>query len=353
MSFGAYPAVSLKLARERRDEARALLARDIDPAEHKKELKKAEVALTEHTFKAIAIEWHMKFRSHWTPKHSENIKNRMDKLIFSHIGDKPITLLKPGDILSLIRPIEARGALETAHRVMQICGKVLRYAVATKRAERDITADLCGAIPPRKEKHHATITKPKEVGKLLRAIDTYEGQFSVACALKLAPLTFVRPGELRGAEWSEFDFAAAEWRIPAERMKMREQHIVPLSRQVLEILHELHKATGNGKYLFPSIRTNARPMSNNTVNAALRRLGYSKEEMTGHGFRSMASTLLNEQGWNRDAIERQLAHAERNAVRAAYNFAEFLPDRRKMMQAWADYCDELRKNGGVSQPEWE
>lgn len=342
LSFGAYPAVSLKMARERRDEAKALLARGIDPAEHKKQIKKAEVAITEHTFKAIAIEWHTKFRSHWTPKHSGNIMNRLEKLIFPHIGDKAITLLKPGDILSIIRPIEARGALETAHRVMQICGKVLRYAVATERAERDITSDLRGAIPPRKEKHHATITNPREVGKLLRAIDTYEGQFSVSCAMKLAPLTFVRPGELRGAEWAEFDFNTAEWRIPAERMKMREQHIVPLARQALEILYELHKATGNGKYLFPSVRTDTRPMSNNTVNAALRRLGYGKEEMTGHGFRSMASTLLNEQGWNPDAVERQLAHAERNKVRAAYNFAEFLPERRKMMQAWADYLDELR-----------
>jgi integrase len=342
LSFGAYPAVSLKMARERRDEAKALLAQGIDPSEYKKEVRKAQVALTEHCFQNIAREWHLKFRSHWTPKHSENIMNRLEKLIFPHIGDSPISQIKPTDVLAIIRPIEARDALETAHRVMQICGKVFRYAVATGRAERDVTADLRGAIPPRREKHHATITNPVEVGKLLRAIDSYEGQFAVACALKLAPLVFVRPGELRQAEWSEFNFESTEWRIPAERMKMREQHIVPLARQTLEILASLRKATGNGKYLFPSIRTDTRPMSNNTVNAALRRLGYAKEEMTGHGFRSMASTLLNEQGWNRDAIERQLAHSERNAVRAAYNFAEFLPERRKMMQAWADYLDALR-----------
>ena len=237
--------------------------------------------------------------------------------------------------------------LETAHRAMRTCGKIFRYAIATGRGERDITADLREAIPPHTAKHHATITDPREVGKLLRALENYQGQFPVACALKLSPLVFVRPGELRCAEWGEFDLDNAEWRIPAERMKMREQHIVPLARQAVEILAELRGVTGTGKFLFPSVRTGARPMSNNTVNAALRRLGYAKDEMTGHGFRSMASTLLNEQGWNRDAIERQLAHAERNSVRAAYNFAEFLPERRKMMQSWADYLDGLRKNASI------
>ena len=231
---------------------------------------------------------------------------------------------------------------------MQNCGQVFRYAVASGYADRYISADLRGAIPPTKEKHHASVTDPKDVAALLRTIEAYAGSFVTMCALRLAPMTFVRPGELRHAEWSEIDLDKAEWRIPAEKMKMREQHIVPLSRQAVAILRELHPLTGAGKYVFPSVRTSARPMSENTVNAALRRLGYAKDEMTGHGFRSMASTLLNEMGWNRDAIERQLAHAERNSIRAAYNFAEFLPERRRMMQAWADHLDALRAGAKVT-----
>ena len=343
LSFGAYPAVTLKMARDRRDEAKAMLAKGVDPGEYKKELKKLTVALTENTFEAIAREWHVKFKDRWVTKHAKVVLSRMEKDIFPFIGNIPITQLKAPELLAVVRRIESRGANEYAHRAIQYCGKVFRYAIATSRAEHDITADLRGALPPRRAKHHATITEPRAVGELLRAIDNYQGQFPVACALRLAPLVFVRPGELRQAEWAEFNFETAEWRIPAERMKMREQHIVPLARQTLEILADLRKVTGAEKYLFPSIRTALRPMSDNTVNAALRRLGYAKEEMTGHGFRSMASTMLNEQGWNRDAIERQLAHAERNSVRAAYNFAEFLPERRKMMEAWADYLDVLRQ----------
>jgi len=252
------------------------------------------------------------------------------------------------ELLATIRRIESRGAIETAHRTLQNCGQVFRYAVASGYADRDISGDLRGAIPPTKEKHHASVTDPKDVAALLRTIESYAGSFVTMCALRLAPMTFVRPGELRHAEWGEIDLDKAEWRIPAEKMKMREQHIVPLSRQAVAILRELHPLTGAGKYVFPSVRTQARPMSENTVNAALRRLGYAKDEMTGHGFRSMASTLLNEMGWNRDAIERQLAHAERNSIRAAYNFAEFLPERRKMMQAWADYLDKLRAGAKVT-----
>ena len=343
LSLGAYPAVSLAKARQRRDDARVLLADDIDPGEYKKEMKKVVREVTENSFEVVAREWHVKFRESWTEEHGGKILARLEKDLFPFVGKTPVSEIKPPDLLDAIRHIEARGALETAHRAMQICGKIFRYAVATGRAERDITYDLRGAIPPPNTRHHSTITNPQEVGALLRTIDNYQGQFVVACALKLAPLVFVRPGELRCAEWNEFNFDAAEWRIPAERMKMREQHIVPLADQTLAILRDLHAVTGHGKFLFPSIRTANRPMSNNTINAALRRLGYGKEEMTGHGFRSMASTLLNEQGWNRDAIERQLAHAERNKVRAAYNFAEFLPERRKMMQAWADYLDQLEK----------
>lgn len=222
---------------------------------------------------------------------------------------------------------------------------VFRYAVAAGVADSDPTRDLRGALSPTNEKHHASVTEPKAVADLLRAIETYKGSLITRCALRFAPLAFVRPGELRHAEWSEINTEAAEWRIPAHKMKMRIQHIVPLSRKALAVLEELRPLTGAGRYVFPSERTSERPMSENTVNAALRRLGYAKDQMTGHGFRSIASTLLNELGWNKDAIERQLAHAERNNVRAAYNFAEFLPERRRMMQAWAEHLDALREGG--------
>ena len=344
LSFGAYPEVTLKMARDLRDQAKALRARGIDPGEHKKAALRHEQELANNTFENIAREWHAKFSERWEPKNAKKILTRMEKDIFPFIGFMPITDIKPKELLATVRRIEARGAVEYAHRTMQYCGKVFRYAIATGRAERDITADLRGAIPPPKTTHRATITDPVKVGQLLRAIDSYEGYAIVACALKLAPLTFVRPGELRGAEWVEFNLEKAEWRIPASRMKMKEQHIIPLAQQAMEIIAKLHDITGQGKYLFPSVRTIERSISDNTINAALRRMGYAKDEMTGHGFRSMASTLLNEQGWNGDAIERQLAHAERNKVRAAYNFAEFLPERRKMMQSWADYMDELRAN---------
>lgn len=344
LSFGAYPAVSLKMARDKRDEAKALLAKGIDPGKHKKDMQALAQALSENTFEAIAREWHFKYRGSWVEKHGNIILSRMEKDIFPFIGSKPIIEVKATDVLSIARRIEERGAIEYAHRAIQYCGKVFRYAIATGRAEYNVSADLRGALLPRRPKHHASITDPRCVGELLRAIDHYHGSFVVTCALRLAPYVFVRPGELRYAEWGEFDFDKAEWRIPALRMKMKEQHLVPLSRQAIAIINEVRAVTGSGKYLFPSLTSNIRPISENTLNQALRRLGYSGDDMTSHGFRSMASTLLNEQGCNRDAIERQLAHAERDEVRAAYNFAEFLPERRKMMQIWADYLDDLRQN---------
>jgi integrase len=246
-----------------------------------------------------------------------------------------------------LRRIEGRGAIETAHRARESCGQILRYAIATARAERDIAADLRGALRPSVATHHASITEPKAIGALLRDLTAYKGSPVTKAALQLAPLVFLRPGELRHAEWTEIDLDKAEWRIAADKMKARVQHIVPLSKQAVSVLRELRPITGEGRYAFPSVRTPDRPMSENTVNAALRRLGYERDEMTGHGFRSMASTLLNENAWNRDAIERQLAHGERDAVRAAYNYAEFLPERRKMMQWWADYLDNLAKGADV------
>ncbi len=345
LSMGIYPEAGLKQARARRDEARKLLAAGIDPSAARKAQKIAEA----DSFEAVAREWHAKRAPGWAPGHAGKIIGRLEKDVFPWLGARPVGDITARELLDVLRRIEARGAIEAAHRAHQNCGKVFRYAIATGRAERDPAADLRGALPPVKEKHHAAITEPKAVGELLRAIDGYRGSFVTQCALRLAPLLFVRPGELRKAEWAEIALMSAEWRIPAERMKMKTPHIVPLSRQALAVLHELRPLTGNGRYVFPGLRTPTRPMSENTVNAALRRLGYAKDEMTGHGFRSMASTLLNEQGWHRDAIERQLAHGERDAVRAAYNYAEHLPERRRMMQAWADYLDGL-KNGAEVVP---
>lgn len=341
LSLGSYPEVTLSAARNAREEARRQLANNIDPGILKNSIKRSKKLAAENSFEAIAREWQAKFTTKWTKEHGERILIRLEQNIFPWIGRRPIMEVTAPELLSALARIEKRGAFETAHRTLQICGQVFRYGIATGRAERDLSADLRGALAPVKKKHHASITNPIEVGKLLRAINVYEGSFVTKCALRLAPLFFVRPGELRHAEWDEFDFEKAEWRIPAEKMKMREQHIVPISTQAIAILHELQALTGNGKYVFPGARTTKRPMSENTILAALQRLDYPGDKMTGHGFRSMASTLLNEQGWNRDAIERQLAHGERNKIRAAYNYAEYLVERRKMMQHWADYLDEL------------
>jgi integrase len=341
LSLGVYPEVTLAEAREKRDQARKLLSNDSDPGVVKQAKKRAIVMATENSFQSVALEWYGKFSTKWMASHGDRTYRRLEKDVFPWIGNRPIADIKAPELLSVLRRIEDRGAIETAHRIHQICGQVFRYAIATGKAERDISYDLRGAIPPTRKRHHATIVEPKKIIELLRAIKSYEGYFVTKCALQLAPLFFVRPGELRHAEWSEFNFETAEWRIPAEKMKMRATHIVPLATQAIAILRELEQLTGHGQYVFPSIRTSHRPMSNNTVLGGLRRLGYSKDEMTGHGFRSMASTLLNEQGWNRDAIERQLAHAERNNIRAAYNYAEYLPERRRMMQHWADYLDKL------------
>lgn len=346
LSLGAYPTVSLAQARDKREDARRQLTNNIDPGVLQNSIKRSAKAAAENSFEAIAREWQAKFVHKWTKEHGERILIRLEQNIFPWVGKRPIKDVTAPEILSALRRVENRGAVETAHRISQICGQVFRYAIATGRADRNPAADLRGALAPVKQRHHASITDPNEVGKLLRAINGYEGFFVTKCALQLAPLFFVRPGELRRAEWSEFDLEKAEWRIPPEKMKMRATHIVPLSTQAIEILQQLHAYTGNGNYVFPGTRTSKRPMSENTVLAALRRLGYTTDEMTGHGFRSLASTLLNENGWNRDAIERQLAHAERNNIRAAYNYAEYLPERRNMMQWWADYLENLTNSHG-------
>lgn len=348
LAFGIYPDLSLADARDKRDEARKLLAKGIDPGLAKQMAKRSTKVAAKNSFEAVACEWHAKVSSQWDTGHAEKVLRRLEKDVFPWLGGRPVSEITAPELLSVLRRVESRGATEIARKIHQTCGQVLRYAIATGCAERNPVPDLKGALQPTSKRHFASITDPKEIGKLLRAINDYQGSFVTKCALRLAPLVFVRPGELRHAEWSEIDFEKAEWRIPAAKMKMRSLHLVPLSEQAISILQELHPLTGDGKYAFPSVRTSNRPMSENTVNAGLRRLGYTKEEMTGHGFRSMASTLLNEQNWNSDAIERQLAHAERNSIRAAYNYAEHLPERKKMMQAWADYLGELSGiNSGV------
>ena len=343
ISLGAYPDVGLKRAREKRDEARKLLADGVDPSAERQERR---TALLE-TFEGVAEEW-LELQSKSLAAETISILGtRLKSALYPYLGSRPITAITAQELLGALRRIEARGRHETAHRVRALAGRVLRYAVATGRAQHDVAADLKDALAPVKSRNFASVTDPVRVGELMRAIDGYTGHPVTALALKLAPLVFVRPGELRAAEWTEFDLLAAEWRIPGARMKMGDPHIVPLSRQALAILRELEPLARGGRYLFPSLRTRDRPMSNNTINAALRRLGYTSEEQTGHGFRTMASTLLNEQGFPPDVIELQLAHSDRNKVRAAYNKAQRLPERRRMMQAWADYLDGLRAGANV------
>jgi integrase len=342
ISLGVYPDVGLKDARDKLDEVRKQLASDIDPSEQRKAKKAASVQSTENTFEAVAREWFALNLPRWQSNYGDKTIRRLEANIFPWLGTRPVREVTAPELLTVLRRIESRSANDTAHRALQDCGRIFRYAIATSRADRDLSRDLAGALAPITVRHYPTIIDPKGVGALLRAIEAYTGSFVTKCALRLAALVFVRPGELRKAEWSEFDLEKAEWRIPAERMKMRSPHIVPLARQAVQTITELRPLTGDGPLLFPGEFNKQRPMSENTINSALRRLGYTREEMTGHGFRSMASTMLNEQGWNRDAIERQLAHSERDTVRAVYNYAEHLPERRRMMQAWADHLDSLR-----------
>jgi len=353
LAFGVYPDISLRDARLKRDEARLALAQGVNP--------KVEKALVELTFEVVAREWYEKHMLPTkAPTHTAMIISQLERLIFPHIGILPVNEVKPKDLISMLKPLEARGVIETAHRVLQICGQVLRYAVARGHAEHDSSAALRGALPPRLHKHHASITEPRKIAGLIRAIDSFPDSATVQCALRFSMLTFQRPGEIRHAEWAEINLSTAEWRISAEKMKKTKEkkkndppHIVPLSRQALEVLQRIREFTGHGRYVFPSIRAIVHgnmPMSEATIVVALRRMGYGKEEMCAHGFRTMASTNLNEarktdgsRMWSEDAIERQLAHVEHNKVRSAYNQAENLPERREMMQWYADWLDSLRE----------
>jgi integrase len=348
MAFGAYPSVSLAEARQRREDAKKLLANGLDPSDVKKAQKSARDECVANSFEVIAREWHGKFYHTWSPAYAARILDRLQSDVFPWIGTRPVAEIKAPEVLAVLRRIESRGALETAHKIKFSIGQVLRYAVATGRAERDPTGDLKGALPPNTVKHLAALTDPKDVAVLLRAIDDYQGSFVVKCAMRLAPLVFVRPGELRQAEWSEIDLEKAEWNIPAEKMKINHAHLVPLSRQAVQILEEIKPLTGSGRYIFPSGWSFIRPMSENAVLVALRRMGYGKNEMTGHGFRAMARTILDEVLQVRpDFIEHQLAHAVKDPNGRAYNRTSQLAERRKMMQLWADYLDGLKTGAKV------
>ena len=351
LSLGTYPDVGLADARQRHAEARKLLAAGVDPGEQRKQAKQAKreqaavVAAAGDTFEVVAREWMA--RQSVARVTAEKNRWLLEAFLFPEIGSRPIGEISPRELLDALRKIEATGKLETAARAKIKAGQVFRYAMLEGKAEIDPTASLRGAIKSAKARHHAAVTDPVKIGQLLRAIEGFSGQPVTHAALKLAPLVFVRPGELRAAEWEEMDLDGAVWRIRPERMKMKAAHLVPLSSRAVAILRDLHALTGGGRHVFPGLRPN-RIMSENTINAALRALGYSGSEMTGHGFRSMAATRLNEMGWNADAIERQLAHAETNKVREAYTHAaQYLPERVRMMQAWADYLDTLRIGGNV------
>lgn len=347
LALGTYPDVSLAAARTRRDAARRLLANGADPGVAKAAAKRARVEAAGNSFEALAREWLAREQPTWAPKHAEKVAQRFERDILPCIGAKPISDLTAPEVLAMARRIEARGALETAHRAIGDCGQVFRYAVATGRALRDPTRDLRGALPARQRgKHFAAITTPARVGELLRAIDGYSGTHVVRCALRLAPLVFVRPGELRTARWADIDLDAGEWRFRVTKTDI--DHVVPLAAQAVACLRDLHALTGRGELAFPGARSRAKPMSENAVTAALRNLDIAKEEMSSHGFRAMARTLLDEVlGFRVDLIEHQLAHAVRDPLGRAYNRTAHLPERRKMMQAWADYLDRLRAGAEV------
>lgn len=348
LHLGAYPVITLAEARQKLLDTKRTIASGVDPGAVKKAQKQSRLEKEANSFEVIAREWHGRFIDQWTEGHAVTIMSRLNRDVFPYMGHEPIEDIKALLVLQVLRRVESRGALDTAHRIKTIIGQVLRYAVATGRAERDCTGDLKGALAPVDKKHLAALTDPKDVAPLLRAIDGYAGSFVVKCALQLLPLVFLRSKELREGEWSEIDFEGAQWNIPGVRMKMKLPHIIPLPDQAIAILKELQPLTGHSKYIFPCHRSPLRTMSNNAVNAALRRMGFEKDEMCGHGFRAMARTILDEVlGFPVDHIEHQLAHAVRDANGRAYNRTAHLPARRKMMQQWADYLDGLKAGAKV------
>lgn len=348
LSLGAYPEISLKEARELRDTARSNLAKGLDPAEQKQRDKRAALISAANSFEAVAKAYIAKNKRDGLAEATVRKREWFLDIVRKRLGARPIAEIEPYEILDAVRPFETAKNDEKAHRTLQFIGQVFRYAVANQIAKSDPTRDLRGALSSRKPKHHAAILEPVKVGELMRAVGGYDGQPVTQLALRLSPYVFVRPGELRRAEWSEIDLEAAVWRIPAAKMKGRQEHAVPLASQSLAILREAQELTGDGQFVFPSIRSPRNPMSENTINAALRRLGFGKDEMTAHGFRAIASTLLNESGkWSSDAIERALAHKDKDHVRAAYHRGAHWQERVEMAQWWADYLDGLRTGGEV------
>jgi len=347
LSLGVYPDVGLKVARDRRDAARKLLSDGIDPGANKRALSMARTEGAANSFEVVALEWHAKFSPGWADSHTVRVARVLERDIYPWIGARPIADVTAPELLSVIRRIEKRGALETAHRALGNCSQVFRYAVATGRCKSDPSRDLRGALPPFKGKHLAATTEPKRLAEILHAMDGYQGTLPVICAMRLAPLVFVRPGELRHAEWKDIDLKAAEWRYRVTKTEV--DHIVPLSRQAVEILRELQPLTGGGRYVFPGARSSSRPMSDNAILAAMRRLDIGKDEMSGHGFRAVARTILDEVlGVRPDFIEHQLAHAVRDPNGRAYNRTAHLAERRAMMQQWSDYLDKLKAGAMVA-----
>jgi len=344
LAIGRFPEVGLKAARERRDQSRALVARGIDPVQHRQEERASAAAAADNTFGRLAEGWFVRMAPGWSASHAESIRQRLDNHILPHIGKIPVGDLTPLKLLPVLRRLEASGKIESAKRVRIILGQVFRYGISCGVCERDPAADLKGALAPPQPKRMAALTEPEAVGGLMRAISGYQGDIITRLALRFSALTFVRPGEVRHAEWKEINWIAKEWRLPAGKMKMRRDHVVPLADQTLSLLRQLRQITGEGTYLFPSLRSGSRCMSENTVVAALRRMGYGSDEMSAHGFRSMASTLLHENGHDPAVVELQLAHRVGNAVAATYNRAERLKDRQVLMQWWADCLDQL-ENG--------
>lgn len=357
LSFGKYPVITLAKAREKRLEAQRLIDGGVDPGEvlskqakrrDQEKTVEAERINIESTFEFVAREWHQKFYSTWTTHHANKIINQLERDVFPFMGERPVNQIEAPEILQILERIAARPALDAAHRVRSHCGAVFRHAIATGKAQRDPTRDLFKALPPARHGHRAAPTDPKEVAPLLRAIDEYQGSFMVKCALQLLPMLFCRPGELRGMEWTELDLDAAEWSIPADRMKMKQPHLVPLPVQAVEILRQLKPLTGLGRFVFPGHRSPLRCISDNTLNGALRRMGIEKHELTSHGWRATARTLLHEVlGFSPDAIEAQLAHTVPDRLGRAYNRTTHIAERRRMMQQWADYLDGLKAGAKV------
>lgn len=343
LALGVYPEVSLKKARDLRDAARIQLKDGIDPSAHKRAMKTSQGDQAANSFEVVANEWYAKEKPHWSDSHSSRVLRALKNYLYPSLGKRPIIEITAPELLAALRKIESRGTIETAHKVKQVAGQVFRYGVATGRAERDPSGDLKGALSKQVTKHLASITDPKQVGHLLVAMDGYQGTPTVKTALLLSPLLLCRPGELRHMEWAEINWQDKQWEITAEKMKMRQPHIVPLCKQALELLEELQLLTGQGKYVFPSPRGKSRPLSENGVRTALRTMGYDNETMTPHGFRAMGRTILDEVlGYRIEWIECQLAHAVKDANGRAYNRTTYLKQRRSMLQKWADYLDRLR-----------